>query len=341
MLCTTLCCVQMQSQQKLGFCMAGYAYITTDACLCVAAYYRLQFGDKMSAKEYGLVQLRQEMAQGREDARPGSSLQNKAEGYWIPLQQVQHLLSSCCAVQQPWGLRTLGARLIAQVASSSPAHRSYRPTYILLCCLKTCTKHRPCSYKCLLVIDSVVYMIVQGQWKPEHLHWEGIDQMLMQGASPLSEGPDASPMDSECELDTWLAQTAQTSQQRLHPRCQPSQQPEFGTEDDCSSAMVGNNALGIASPTSMSQASSATDLLPEALWESNESSVQWFDSHVAVARKSSTGASSEGHSVHAEAGRSARCWGPPPPPQYSAMLRGELALAVMTGVAGKSLLKEV
>lgn len=97
---------------------------------CVfAAYYRLQFGDKMSAKEYGLVQLRQEMAQGREDARPGSSLQNKAEGYWIPLQQVEHLLSSCCAVQQLWGLRTLGAHPIAQVASSPPGHRSYRLTY--------------------------------------------------------------------------------------------------------------------------------------------------------------------------------------------------------------------
>lgn len=73
--------------------MAGYALIMTNAWLCVAAYYRLQFGDKMSAREYGLVQLRQEMAQGREDARPGTSLQNMGEGYWIPLQQVQHLLS--------------------------------------------------------------------------------------------------------------------------------------------------------------------------------------------------------------------------------------------------------
>ena len=163
----------------------------------------------------------------------------------------------------------------------------------------------------------------------------------MQGASPSSEGPDASPMDSECELDTWLAQTAQNSQQRLHPKCQPSQQPEFGTEDDSSCAMVGKNALGVASPTSMSQASSATDLLSEALWDSSESSVLWFDSHVAVARKSSTGAGSEGQSDPADPGRSACCWGPPPPPQYSAMLRGELALAVMTGVAGKSLLKEV
>lgn len=105
--------------------------------------------------------------------------------------------------------------------------------------------------------------------------------------------------------------------------------------------MVGNNELEAASPTNMSQASSATDLLPEALWDSSESSVQWFDSHVAVARKSSTGASSEGQSDAADIGRSAHCWGPPPPPQYSAMLRGELALAVMTGVAGKSLLKEV
>ena len=64
----------------------------TDNSLYIAAHYRLQFGDRMSTSEYGLVQLRQEMAQGREDTRPGSSLQNKAEGYWIPLQQVEHLL---------------------------------------------------------------------------------------------------------------------------------------------------------------------------------------------------------------------------------------------------------
>ena len=62
----------------------------------------------MSASEYGLVQLRQEMAQGREDAQPGTSLQNKAEGYWVPLQQVQQLLHSvlsCVTVypaQQCW-----------------------------------------------------------------------------------------------------------------------------------------------------------------------------------------------------------------------------------------------
>lgn len=197
-----------------------------------------------------------------------------------------------------------------------------------------------CTYVtcCLLATDSVFCMIVQGRWQPEQLHWEGIDQMLMQGASPSSEGLDASPIDSESQLDTWLAETAESSQQRLHPKCKPSQQAEVFTEDLSSSVMIGNNGLEAASPTNMSQASSATDLLSEALWESNESSVQWFDSHVAVARKSSTGAGSEGLS---DAGRSARCWGPPPPPQYPAMLRGELALAVMTGVAGKSLLKEV
>lgn len=180
-------------------------------------------------------------------------------------------------------------------------------------------------------------MVVQGRWKPEHLHWEGIDQMLMQGASPSSEGLDVSPSDSEFQLDSWLAETAERAQQRLHPKCHPSQQADYFTEDLSISAIVGNNGLEAASPTSMSQASSATDL-HEALWDNGESCDQWFDSHVAVACKSSTGAGSEGLS---DAGRSACCWGPPPPPQYPAMLRGELALAVMTGVAGKSLLKEV
>lgn len=195
--------------------------------------------------------------------------------------------------------------------------------------------------RCLLANDSVLCMIVQGRWQPEHLHWEGIDQMVMQGASAPPEGLQASPVDSDFQLDTWFAETAESSQQRLHPKCPQSQQADFLTEDLSSPAMIGNNGLDIASPTSMSQASSATDLLPEALWESCESSDQWFDSHVAVARKSATGAGSEGQSDPADATRSARCWGPPPPPQYPAMLRGELALAVMTGVAGKSLLKEV
>lgn len=185
-------------------------------------------------------------------------------------------------------------------------------------------------------------MTVQGQWKPEHLHWEGIDQMLMQGASTLSEAHDASPTGSESELDMWLAETAESSQQRLHPSFQLPDDIMSQPEDLSNSVMVGNNGLNIASPSSMSQASSATDLLPDTLWESSADSGQWFDElDLAAVRNSSAGTRTEGQSDHAGAGRRARRWGPPPPPQYPAMLRGELAVAVMTGVAGKSLLKEV
>ena len=46
----------------------------------------------MSRDEYGLVQLRTEMMQGKRDALQGMSLLNKADEYWIPLQQVLHLL---------------------------------------------------------------------------------------------------------------------------------------------------------------------------------------------------------------------------------------------------------
>ena len=170
--------------------------------------------------------------------------------------------------------------------------------------------------------------------------------MLMQGASTLSEAHDATPTGSESELDMWLAETAESSQQRLRPSFQLSQQTPDNImsqrEDLSNSAMVGNNGLDIVSPSSMSQASSATDLLTDTLWESSADSDQWFDElDLAAVRNSSAGTGTEGQSDYAAAGRRARCWGPPPPPQYPAMLRGELALAVMTGVAGKSLLKEV
>ena len=67
--------------------------------------------------------------------------------------------------------------------------------------------------------------------------------------------------------------------------------------------MVGNNGLKAASPNSVSQASSATDLPFEALWESAESCDHWFDSHVADESMISTGAGSEGQSDLADAGR--------------------------------------
>lgn len=198
----------------------------------------------------------------------------------------------------------------------------------------------------MLAIGSHLHMTVQGQWKPEHLHWEGIDQMLMQGASTVPEASDASPTGSEHELDMWLAETAESSQQRLHPTCQLSQQKSdfvmSQPEGLSNSAIIGDDEVDPRSPSSMSQASSATDLLPDALWESSAGSDQWFDKlDIATARKSWAGSGTEGQSDPAEAERRVCCWGPPPPPQYPAMLRGELALAVMTGVAGKSLLKEV
>lgn len=193
-------------------------------------------------------------------------------------------------------------------------------------------------------VDVLLYTCLQAQWKPGHLHWEGIDQMLMQGASASAlEALTASPTDSEGNLESWLAATAEQSQQRLHPMCQLTQQTPAlvmsQAEGLSDPAVVGNDGVDV-SPTHASQASSATDLLPGPLWDSSADSDHWFDRlDLAAARKSSAGTGIEAQSYHT--GRRAHLWGPPPPPQYPAMLRGELALAVMTGVAGKSLLKEV
>ena len=48
----------------------------------------------MGTHAYGLLQLRHNMQQGREDALPGMSLLNKAEGYWVPLRQVHNFTPS-------------------------------------------------------------------------------------------------------------------------------------------------------------------------------------------------------------------------------------------------------
>lgn len=178
--------------------------------------------------------------------------------------------------------------------------------------------------------------VVQDQWKPAHLHWEGIDQMVMQAAPAPLDALAPSPSPSQCDLDSWLTETAKSSQQRLHPTCQLGQQaPELDGEQVNAPGVVGDNGLD----THMSEASSATVLHPNPLCESSADSARWFDNlDLADARNCSAGKAVEGH---LDRFLKARCWGPSPPPQYSAMLRGELAVAVTSGVAGKSLMKEV
>ena len=64
--------------------------MSPDSHLCAAAAsYQLQYADSMTQDEYDLVALRLEMTQSRGDALPGMSLFNKADGYWLPLRQVQ------------------------------------------------------------------------------------------------------------------------------------------------------------------------------------------------------------------------------------------------------------
>lgn len=108
------------SQQVWGW---DTAHSKLDKCEltpgCVpAAHYYVQSGASMSRDEYGLVQLRHEMQQGREDALPGMSLLNKADGYWVPLRQVPHFT--------PYLLLPFGC-----VQQSTPAHK-FRVRSLLL-----------------------------------------------------------------------------------------------------------------------------------------------------------------------------------------------------------------
>lgn len=127
-------------------------------------------------------------------------------------------------MQQLCGLKLLSADPVIQVAGIAPVHRLYRlerhsilphvnmheQNFInesdadvahrdMNIPLSDCTLAQGMfctSVTCLLAVDSGFCMIVQAWWKPEHLHWEGTDQMLMQEASPSSEGLYASPIDS-------------------------------------------------------------------------------------------------------------------------------------------------
>ena len=77
----------------------------------------------MSASEYGVVQVRQEMEQGREDARPGTSRTR---------QTGTEFRCSRCSASYPADalclgiLELLSPDLVIQVADIAPVHRFYR-----------------------------------------------------------------------------------------------------------------------------------------------------------------------------------------------------------------------
>ena len=196
---------------------------------------------------------------------------------------------------------------------------------------------------------------MQAWWKPEDLHWAGIDQMLMQGAITTPGAVPSADIMSDDAVDDWLTYTADSYCQQTQARPQLTQQ--VGTASAAEGKSPSASATsGPAGPSEACMAASDhSRIQPQdeahalcavdndaALGRMSESQ-DWFDSFDlrAAHQQSVSVGGRHPSSCNSNGGGRGRCWGPPPSLQYPAMLRGELALAVMSGVAGKSLMKEV
>ena len=116
--------------------------------------------------------------------------------------------------------------------------------------------------------------------------------------------------------------------------CGSSGQQQHQGHLDCASAATNASSAQPASDKAdMMQVS-----VDDALLEVSAESETWFDSFdVGRNRQCSETLTA---ALQSNAGRT-RCWGPPPPAQFPAMLRGTLAHAVLGGIAGKSLVNQV
>lgn len=200
---------------------------------------------------------------------------------------------------------------------------------------------------CRLYVEAKQQVLLQGRWLPEHLHWAGIDQMLMQGAplTPEAGGPAAAVPDAA--IEAWLTQTEDSCRLQPQSRMLLAQQTAIASPQPSHSATTASSqASGNLSEPSLMHSTAAPHPCGDtgAMLESLSDTQGWFNAFdvqtvdeewVSMSQRSQSGNAADG------LGQGRRCWGPPPPPQYPAMLCGELSLAVMTGVAGKSLVKEV
>lgn len=185
---------------------------------------------------------------------------------------------------------------------------------------------------------------MQGRWTREQLHWGGIDQLLLHSQPATADACTPASILPDSVLDHWLDTTF--SQALLQSQTKPASLTSTAAPD-ATSLHQQPNALSSpqAAPSTGSTtaiASVSTAALP---LHGNSSPVaaaqaeEWFDSFdCGQLRQCGVGSVSVTQDGSAAA---AACWGGPPPPQIPAMLRGNLAHAVLGGIAGKSLVKEV
>ena len=188
---------------------------------------------------------------------------------------------------------------------------------------------------------------MQGRWLPHHLHWAGIDQIVTQGAAITSDAVTSAEAMSDAGLEEWVIHTLLSCHHQALPALQlphdmataQHQQITFAT-----TAGIGAAAEASDQDSALTTAAVSPSIDDDAAPGEVLASQHWFDSFDLPSayeeQMSHTSTSQSGNDSHG-IGRGRNCWGPQPPPQYTAMLCGELSLAVMSGVAGKSLIKEV
>ena len=158
--------------------------------------------------------------------------------------------------------------------------------------------------------------------------------MRMQG-NPVSSPHDGALSDSG--IDSWLEQTAGISRQQLAASQQLSNRratastPAAAPADAPAPAVASQSAPATLSKTERH----------DAVLGSVSDSQRWFDEFDLRAGWHELCRGNWQRPGGQGSCWVPKCWGPPPTSQYPAMLKGELALAVTTGVAGKSLIKEV
>ncbi|DBA91866.1 TPA: hypothetical protein ACH3X1_016000 [Trebouxia sp. C0004] len=238
------------------------------------ADYHIQYSDHMGLRTWSLATLRQDMRCGKGDALPNTPVLNKADGYWLPLQE--------------------------------------------------------------------------GRWLPDHLHWAGIDQMVMQGAARSSDAITSAEAISDAGLEEWVIQTLVSCHHQALLTLQLPHDMATAQHQQISTSATTADIGAATEASDQDSASTTAAVFPpiedDAVLGELSASQHWFDSfrlpssfEERASNISTSQSGKDGHGI----GRGRSCWGPQPPPQYTAMLHGELSLAVMSGVAGKSLIKEV
>ncbi len=172
--------------------------------------------------------------------------------------------------------------------------------------------------------------------------------MVTQGAAITSDAVTSAEAMSDAGLEEWVIHTLASCHHQALPTLQlPHDMPTAQHQQISTFATTaGIRAAAEASDqdSALTTAAVSPSIEDDAALGEVLASQHWFDSfdlpsayEEQTSYISTSQSGNDGHGI----GRGRRRWGPQPPPQYTAMLRGELSLAVMSGVAGKSLIKEV